>query len=147
MRRYLFLLYLICFFCGCATTKPPVDQFFIPAPKPENNQGVLYIFEAPPAFLVPDTPTIAINGKTFVRLSRFGYSYIYLNPGVYRLSIIGGEGFMTEIEIKPGQELFEEYYNYGAGNGINELSKERALEKLEHFKYIQPAILTNKDPG
>jgi len=40
-----------------------------------------------------------------------GYSYEYLTPGIYQLSI-GNPAYgaiMTEIEIKPGQELYEQF--------------------------------------
>lgn len=135
IRKYLILICLSLMVSGCATyaTGPLFNQ----APPSSDKMGTLYVFRSKVS-LGASIPTVKINGKPFVNLTAMGYSYAYLHPGVYRLTFENGsfKYFITEIDIKEGEELFEEYNE--VFSTLREVPKSRVFEAVKDYRYVAP---------
>jgi hypothetical protein len=136
-RKYLQLFYLIFMISGCATNVS--GPSFNEAPPPQGDNGTLYVISSTAYFSCP-VPIVKINDTPFVRLGFKGYSYIYLKPDVYRLAFVSGGTtiFMSEIEIKPGQDIYE--YWDPKNFSMVELNPLKAPDFLKEYKYIAPII-------
>jgi len=137
IKKYLILFCSVLMLSGCATCA--TGPLFTQASPSLDKKGTFYIFRAKTTLGV--TPTVKINGKPFVALTALGYSYVYLSPGIYRLTFYYGSfgnNFISEIEIKEGQELFAEYYAYGIGQSLREIPKTTALDEIKDCRYVAP---------
>lgn len=139
IKKCFILFFLVALLSGCATLAN--GPLFTKAPMAPTNKGTLYLFR--PRSSLGKTPLVKINGKPFVALTVLGYSYVYLSPGVYQLVFYYGtfgDNFISEIEIKQGQDTFLQYYAYGfgSGQGVRDFSSAQALEELKMYRYIQP---------
>lgn len=134
-RRYLILFCLIITVSGCATYA--TGPLFKQAPTPPDKMGTLYVFRSKVS-LGASIPTVKINGKPFVNLTAMGYSYTYLSPGVYRLTFENGnyQRFITEIEIKEGEELFEEYSE--PFSRLREIPESQAIDAVTNYRFVVP---------
>lgn len=136
IKKHLILFCLVGILSGCATYA--AGPLFNQAPLSPDNKGTLYVFRTKSG---GPTPIVKINGKPFVALSVLGYSYAYLSPGIYRLTFeygAFGDNFISEIEIKEGQEVFEEYSPNGFGQNLREIPKTQALDEMKPYRYINP---------
>jgi len=136
-KKLLTLLCLIFVTSGCATYA--TGPLFKEAPIPNDRKSILYVFQVKSPLVY--APMVKINDKPFVRLTKMGYSYTYLFPGIYKLNFhYGGlEGdFFSEIEIKESQEIFIEYYASGFEKWTREVPKKQALDQFKDFRYIVP---------
>ncbi|MDP2906010.1 MAG: hypothetical protein Q8O22_06910 [Candidatus Omnitrophota bacterium] len=120
---------------GCATYAS--GPLFKEAPLPSNDMGTLYVFRSK-ASLGALVPTVKIDRRPFVKLTAMGYSYTYLSPGVYRLTFENGnyQRFITEIEIKEGQELFIEYSE--PFSTLREIPKSQVSDVVKNYRYVAP---------
>lgn len=134
-KRYLILFCLILAISGCATYA--TGPLFKQATAPPDKMGTLYVFRSKVSLGMP-IPTVKINGKALVNLTAMGYSYTYLSPGVYRLTFENGNYklFITEIEIKEGEELFVEYLE--PFSRLRELPKSQALDAVTNYRFVAP---------
>ena len=144
MIKNIICLAVMLILTGCATNA--TGPMFSQAQDAPSNMGTLYVAKSEAPFMTPLT-VVEINDKPFVSLAGKGYSYVYLAPGVYRLSFVGATTvlFMTEIEIKAGQNLFE-YYN-GFNFSVAELSPYQAPDYLKDFHYVTPMNTSFKLEG
>lgn len=135
IKKYLILLCFFTTLSGCATyaTGPLFNQ----APPSPDKMGTLYVFRSKVS-VGASIPTVKLNGKPFVNLTAMGYSYAYLSPGVYQLTFENGsfKYFITEVEIKEGQDLFVEYSE--PFSRLREIPKTRALEEVKQYRYVNP---------
>lgn len=137
IKKYLILFCLILIVSGCATYA--AGPLFREAPVSNDGKSMLYVFQIKSPLVY--APIVKINNKPFVRLTKMGYSYAYLFPGVYKLTFdYGGlEGvFISEVEIHAGRETYVEYYGGGFEKRLRELSKAQAIDELKDFRYIEP---------
>lgn len=134
-KKYLVLFCLILIVAGCATYA--TGTLFRQASPSPDKMGTLYVFRSKVS-LGASIPIVKINGKPFVNLMAMGYSYVYLNPGVYRLTFERGsfKYFITEFEIKEGQELFEEYDE--VFSRLREIPMSKAFDIVKHYRYVAP---------
>lgn len=136
-KHIILFCFILALISGCATyaTGPSFKE----APLANNRKSTLYIFQVKSPLVY--APIVTINDKPFVKLTKMGYAYAYLSPGVYKLTFHYGalEGdFITEIEIHEGKDIYIEYYGGGYDKHLRELPKEQALVVLKDFKYIEP---------
>ena len=135
IKKYLILFLLIGIVSGCAATLA-TGPLFSEAPPSTGNKSTLYVFRTKSSWLAPKL-TVKINGKPLVALDSLGYSYAYLSPGIYRLTF--DSGFITEIEIKEGQDLFVECHAAnGFGEGTRDVPKTQALDEIKNYRYVNP---------
>lgn len=137
IKKYLILFCLVLMLSGCATYA--TGPLFREAPVSSDKESTLYIFQVKSPLVY--SPIVKINDKPFIRLTKMGYSYAYLSPGIYKLTFDygGTEGdFISEIEIHKGKETYMEYYGDGFEKRLRELPREQALDELKDFKYIEP---------
>lgn len=134
-KKYLILFCLILMVLGCVTYS--TGPLFIQAPPSPDKMGTLYVFRSKVSVGSP-IPTVKLNGKPFVNLTAMGYSYAYLSPGVYQLTFERGnyKNFITEIEIKEGQELFVEYNE--PFSRLREIPKSQAINAVKEYRYVEP---------
>jgi len=136
IRRFLILFCFVSVLSGCATCAN--GPLYTKAPATLDKKGTLYIFRTKAT--LGTTPIVKINDKPFVKLTAAGYSYVYLKPGIYRLSFLYkfGGGFISEIEIKEGQEFYAEYYTSGMGENFKEIPADAAFCEIDSCRYIVP---------
>ncbi len=135
IKKKIILFSLILIFSGCATYS--TGPLFSMAPAPPDKRGTLYVFRSKVS-VGASIPAVKINGKPFVNLTAMGYSYTYLSPGVYQLTFENGnyKYFITEIEIKEGEELFVEYSE--PFSRLKEIPKAQALDEVKDYRYVEP---------
>lgn len=137
IREYMALSCLVLMASGCATYA--TGPLFKQAPIPPGKKSLVYVFHEKSPLVY--TPTVKINGEPFVKLTKLGYSYAYLSPGIYRLTFqYGGfEGaFITEIEIKEGRQIFLKYFSSGFDISLKEVPETEALNEIKEYKYVEP---------
>jgi len=138
MIKNLFFYFLsLLLLSGCATPVINGPMFTKALNPPKADMGTLYVFRAKGGLGEEAYMSVKVNGVPFVNLAPMGYSYEYLTPGIYQLSI-GNPAYgaiMTEIEIKPGQELYELFDAFG--NSVVDVSPSKAPFILNEFRYIQ----------
>ena len=134
-KKHLIVLCLILVISGCATYA--TGPLFRQAPPAPDKMGTLYVFRSKVS-LGASIPTVKINGKPFVNLPAMGYSYAYLSPGVYRLTFENEsfKYFITEIEIKEREELFEEFSE--PFSRLREIQKSKAPDLVKDYRYVGP---------
>lgn len=138
IRKLLLIISLAVLLSACAAKYATGPQFS-EAPLPPAHKGTLYIYRADAPLVW--TPTVKINNKPFLELSKLGYSYVYLTPGIYRLTFdYGGldSSFVTEILIDEGKVVFKGLYDSGGHKVLEDLPRDQALDKIKEYRYIEP---------
>ncbi|MBF0388103.1 MAG: hypothetical protein HQL20_09675 [Candidatus Omnitrophica bacterium] len=134
MKKWPLFLCFVMFISGCATCAS--GPLFAPASPSPDKKSVLYVYRNIGSLGV--APTVKINGKPFVVLTSGGYSYAYLSPGIYKLTFqwMGGLGytFTTQIEIKPGEDLFEKHYSTSVI--MEDIPADQGLEDIKQYRYV-----------
>jgi hypothetical protein len=124
------------FLSGCATASGPL---FSGMPKAEATKGMVLIYRENTIYVY--TPTIKFDDKPFVKLSKKGYSYASLYPGLYKLVIdypLFETSLITEINVEEGKELFLRLYDNGFGKSLTEIEKEKAIDELKEYHFVEP---------
>ncbi len=137
IKNLLFSFLSLIILSGCATPIINGPMFSKALNPPKADMGTLYVFRAKGGLGEEAYMPVKVNGVPFVNLAPMGYSYQYLTPGIYQLSI-GNTAYgsiMTEVEIKPGQELYELFDAFG--NSVNDVSPSKAPFLFKEFRYIQ----------
>lgn len=112
--------------------------------EPTEKKATLYIYRVPSSS--ENVPTVKLNGENVFQLPTGSYSYVYLEPGDYKLSLEyadpGMQPLEANINVQEGQEIFEEYVGSPGASLLSEIPKDEALKNIESFIYIEP---TKKD--
>jgi hypothetical protein len=142
MSRGLVFLISLVLLTGCATNA--TGPLFTIAPSAPQNMGTLYVGLSSAILMMPGI-IVKINDKPFVSLAGKNYSYVYLPPGIYRLSFVCNLTliFMTELEILPGRNLYESFN--AQYSSVSDLPSSSAPEFLKNFHYVTP-INTSFEP-
>jgi len=138
IRKCMIIIGLSIALSACAA-KYATGPLFSEAPPPPLKKSILYIYRVDSPLVW--TPIVRINDKPFVELAKLGYSYTYLSPGIYKLTIeYGGKAsaFITEFFIEEGQEVFKKYYDSGSQKLLTDLPKTKALDEIKEYRYIEP---------
>ena len=146
IKRNFLMLSFVLILSGCATYA--TGPLFMEAPPSPDKKSTLYIFRA--KTIEMGTPKVKINGEPFVDLKAMGYSYAYLPPGIYRISFdygaFAGGGFITEVEMKEGKDLYVLYSGNGMANNVVEMTKKQASEQIKNYRYVDPINKDFKSP-
>ena len=79
--------------------------------------------------------------QSCTKLSRKGYSYAFLSPGLYKLVIdypLFETSLITEIIVEEGKELFFRLYDNGFIKSLTEIEKEKAIDELKGYRFVEP---------
>ena len=129
-------LMLLLLGCGTYATGP----LFSEKPYPQAGNSIIYIYRVDSIHM--NTPMIKINDKPFVKLDKEGYSYVYLQKGLYKLTIdFGGFAytpFITELLVEGKQEIFIRLYDTGGAIRLDYMQKEKALEEIKQYRFVEP---------
>ncbi len=140
MNKGFALMGVMIILVGCAGTFASGPKF-TEAPPPPGQKALLYIYRGNTPLMW--TPTIKIDDRIFAQLGKMGYSYTYISPGVHRLGLhYGGlkaNPFFSEFLIKEGQVAFKRIYDSGGFTQIMDVAKERALDEITEYKYVEPS--------
>jgi len=91
---------VVCLVTIAACTLSFAAEFSV-APAPAENMAVLYVFSSD-SFRVPlGDIEVSLNNKPFARITRDSYSWAYLRPGKYVVTMENAPPF--EFEIASGQ--------------------------------------------
>ncbi|MFA5060646.1 MAG: DUF2846 domain-containing protein [Candidatus Omnitrophota bacterium] len=140
MKKQILILSLLgMVISGCATYA--TGPLFSQAPASPTDKGTLYVFRSK-ASVGALIPTVKLNGKPFVNLTAMGYSYAYVTPGVYQLTFEKGsfKYFITEIEIKAGENLYVEYNE--PFSMLREIPESKVSEAVKNYKYVDPSNIS-----
>jgi hypothetical protein len=137
IKRFVTIIGLALILSGCATYA--TGPLFSEAPRLQIQKSILYIYRVNSPLVY--TPIIKINDKPFVELSKLGYSYAYLSPGIYKITIdyrYLETPLITEFSIEENQEVFKRLYDSGFNKNLTDIPKEKALNEIKDFRYVEP---------
>ena len=138
-RTCALLLSLAIALWACAAVQYATGPTFIEASPPPAPKATLYFYRVDTSLSA--MPTIKLNGEPFVEIPVLGYSYAYLTPGVYRVSVAyrGGDyPLTTEFVAKEGQVVFMRFYDTAGLKRISVPPEKKALEEIRDHRFVEP---------
>jgi len=137
--KKLFLLLILAGVVGCTT----MGSAYSPAPAPTDGKALIYFMRASVAYGNFWPTTFSVNDTVVVSLYDKGYSWMYLDPGVYKIT--GGTHLNNDylkfvMPVSPGAEYYVEFTQESIGsrtyrNQIHALKPEEAKARIAAFTY------------
>lgn len=152
MRKIIFIAAV--FLSGCAVTATGPD--FTPAPKPAQNEGLIYFMRSPLVGGEENVVAFIVDGQDVVELNSQGYSWLHLPEGRHQIktehrSLMQSSGGKMNIivDVRSGEQYYVERLD-DSREGNRYVSRllvakpQDAETRIKSYKY-KPAVAIPKN--
>lgn len=123
-----FLVFICAFISGCSTNG---GQPYSPAPPPPEGKALVYLMRTEVVYGSAYPTVFFVNDSAVSEMKDWGYSWIYLSPGVHKISAgRTSEAVSVLVSVALGKVYFVEYSQENTGY----------QSYVERIKEVEPAV-------